>query len=471
MQAMWRLLSKDPYITRDAARLLLTHLVQLRGDQGTRFEKALLDDDVLMRQIDMIAHDEAPDCIWRKRGRTSYLFRFLAARFVGAPDSVGGCESIHAQWKWVETNRRHLTLKMLNSFCRLRNYVRSFGALPDYEDLRDHFDTLESYYNMLYQGIREGGEVSSRAVTDYPYRERFNVRGADLKLIAVDDSSSDDEPHNDIKDVDVAWGNYVRFLFAAHNIYCLTAIRPNTLIYIAENKSVAYREERREGESIGRAISIIWLEADTSEIRETLEAGEVMFSPPSGADGTLDVQNISVAELSLAAGYYPPNVTGDHSDRDIELMHERHFLQNNVERYKSRRASVTDGTAWRFVVDMESGVDIEYWNYETRDLGDHTKMSLARQLQERDQLSDDQRNKLWSQKKATLLTALNAGHGGAAPVAAAAAAPAAKAKGAVKGKGKGRAGVGRGGKAKAKGKGVVAKGKGLGKGAKGKGRG
>ncbi len=256
-----RLLSKDPYIAKEAANLLLDRLVTLRPGQATPFEAAMLADDRLMRDISTIANDPSPACIWRKRGRTAHLFRFLASRFIGAPDSVGACESIHAQWKWLEINRHNIKFKLLNALLRLRTYVTSYGSFPPFEDLRCHIDALESFDTTLYQSIRDGGQVAPSLVRDTPYLERFNLRGEDLDLIhggSVDDS---DEDVSDVKNVDVAWGNYVRFLLAPHNVYCLTALQRQTFFYVAENKSVAYRDAPKQGETIGRPISLIWLES------------------------------------------------------------------------------------------------------------------------------------------------------------------------------------------------------------------
>ena len=85
-------------------------------------------------------------------------------------------------------------------------------------------------------------------------------------------------------------------------------------------------------------------------------------------------------------------------------------------------------------------------------MGDHTKMSLARQLQARDSLSDDARNRVFSLPRATLLAMLRAGPG-VAPAAAAAHVPGrgrggakAKAKAAAVGRGAGRGRRGRGGR-------------------------
>ena len=454
-----RLLSKDPLVAKEAANVLLTRLVTLRSGLATPFEQSVLDDEQIMRDISTIANDYAPACIWRKRGRTAHLFRFLANRFTAAPDSVGECESIHAQWKWLEINRRGITFKLLNAMLRLRNYVTTFGSIPQFDDLSNHVTTLESYYAMLYQSIATDNLIAPPARRQHMFAERFNLRSADLELVRAIASDSDDDDATDVRSVDVAWGNYVRFLFAPHNVYCLTALNASMYFYVAENKSVAGRDAPKQGDALGRAISVIWLEKATDPGAlegELASATEEVFLPSSG-DASLNVADLSLAELSLTLGHYPAGVMDLHTARDIELMHERQFLEHSVERFDAKRVSATSGYGWSFIVDTSSGVDIEHWCYNNRHMGDHTKMSLARQLQARDGLSDDARNKLCALSRAGLLAMLRAGPG-VAPAAALAAYPPGPAPPAVPGRGRG--GRGRGAKGDGRGRGGGRRGRG-----------
>ncbi len=114
-------------------------------------------------------------------------------------------------------------------------------------------------------------------------------------------------------------------------------------------------------------------------------------------------------------------------------------------------------------MDASSEIDLEHWSYSNRDMGDHTKMSLARQLQARDNLSDAARNRAYSLPKATLLAMIRAGPGVAAAAALAAYPPAPPA-----GPVPGRGARGRGG-AKGKGKVPAVGGRAAGRGRRGKG--
>ena len=391
-----RLLSKDPLIAKEAANLLRDHLVTLRPGQATPYEQHLINDERLMREISLIADDPTPACIWRKRGRTAYLFRFLAVRFLGAPDSVGGCESIHAQWQWLECNRRNLKLPLMNALLSLRNYIRTFGELPSLDSLNDHLDALESFNASLYRALLEGGEVAPRMLRQVHFRERFNLTAGAADALVQDELDDEGDADSvDAKGVDIAWSNYVRFLFAPHNVYCVTALARNTYFYVAENKSVAYRDAPKVGEMMGRPISLVWLELNPDKDPQE-ELGWDVFSPCSGEEGELHISDVNLSEISLTSGYYPPDVLPSHTDRDVEIMHERRFLDLNVERMESRRVSARVGASWDFLVKTDSGIDLEHWAYETRDLGSHTKMSLARQLQARDNLTDDERDRAWT---------------------------------------------------------------------------
>ena len=93
------ILSTDPLTARAGARKLRDVLIRVRPDGATRYESFLINDPVLRQQISIMVDDPQPECVWRKAGRCAYLFRVLADRFVGAPDNVLDCESIHAQWE------------------------------------------------------------------------------------------------------------------------------------------------------------------------------------------------------------------------------------------------------------------------------------------------------------------------------------------------------------------------------------
>ena len=99
----------------------------------------------------------------------------------------------------------------------------------------------------------------------------------------------------------------------------------------------------------------------------------------------------TVAEISRAAGYFPP-VGDDARPRDVELLHEAAFLTHDLMVYRS--CPVTDPA--------------QPWDYELRDPVDAEavflaqpysamkKMALARAIQRGNELSDRARDRIYS---------------------------------------------------------------------------
>jgi hypothetical protein len=158
-----------------------------------------------------------------ERGRTKYLFKFLADRFVGAPDSVGDSESIHAVWKRVEETRRGVKFKLMNALLKLRSYVREYSDLPAWVDIKAYVESIDAQMAALYNSMIADQGMRSR---DTLYWERFNLRGTDLMLVraAPDDINADHQANTANATADIAFGNYLRFLFKKHSIYRLARL-------------------------------------------------------------------------------------------------------------------------------------------------------------------------------------------------------------------------------------------------------
>ena len=99
----------------------------------------------------------------------------------------------------------------------------------------------------------------------------------------------------------------------------------------------------------------------------------------------------TVAEIVRASGFYPPDITADHSARDIELIYETRVLELKVERISCRRASAKSGATWTLIINVNLGNDIEWAAYEERPLAELTKMHLVRCLQTRVGITGSQR--------------------------------------------------------------------------------
>ena len=338
---------------------------------------------------------------------------FLADRFVGAPDTVIDCESIHAQWQRLGGARRGVKLLMLNALIKLRNFYRTHGGLPGYEALEEHIELVRHGLQLDYAAAVAGRVDRRRFWYNVPFR--FNLRPMDVPLardvFGVGEGAAVPVVNN-VERLNRKWGNYLRYLFYNHHLYKCTALPGDRYFYVAENKSVAYRDQPRGEEAVGRPLSIVWYEAaagdDPAQAFIDLGPGEVLLHPCAGDQPELALLEASIAELSLAAGYYPP-VTVDATVREVELEHETHFLDHNVHVFQYKRFPVGDGTAlgkWSLIIDEDSGEDVELRHFETEARADLVKMALARMLQLRDGLARDDMLALVNLPKPVLIAAV-----------------------------------------------------------------
>ena len=402
------LLHPGPEEAKEAANVLLwapsVGLLRLRHDQCTPFERALLSSEILMQELQDFANAEPALRLWRGQGKFKNLFYFLANRFLGAPDHVLDAESVHAQWKWLEINRRGLKFKLLNALLKIRFYRFTNFGLPPHEEIEHQIEEIKKAHGARYRALVADGDVHPRMVCDMIYLSRFNLRAVDAALIREVDRAVAGK--SEANAADVSFANYVRFLFLPHHMYKFSGVvahGPQKYLLVTENKSVAYREDSRPHLTIGRHISVCWYEeAPDIEIDEELAPGEIFVIPAGGDTPCLPIQEMTLGEISQAAGHYP-RVLDHHTERDVEIMHEKAILSNGVDHVESRRA---EGPGWGRIVKTDTAGDIEWYHFERNDLADMTRVALSRALQVRDRLTDDQRKKIMNLKWEILFDAM-----------------------------------------------------------------
>ena len=165
-------------------------------------------------------------------------------------------------------------------------------------------------------------------------------------------------------------------------------------------------------------------------------------TPVAGGGAALQLVPCTLAQVSKASGYYPA-LAHDATARDEELLHEAAFLSHDLLVYERRPVEPTQNNlegSWDFILSDAKLAEDSY--IEDTPLADCVKMALARQLQLRDGLTNEQRNRISVLEKAVLLAQIAGGAGPALAPAPAVAAPAVP--GRRGGRGRGRRG-GRGG--------------------------
>ena len=99
-----------------------------------------------------------------------------------------------------------------------------YDELPPYRDPQTFINISDAAHNVVYETVRASG-VSR--VADIIYRERFTLRAIDIPLIRS--GEGDHDANSDVvaaASINVSWSNYVRFLFARHQVFSLTALEP-----------------------------------------------------------------------------------------------------------------------------------------------------------------------------------------------------------------------------------------------------
>ena len=432
-----KLLSKDAAKAQVAAMQLHEHLIRRASpDQRTPFEASIITDPILMDEIAAFSIVPEPCLLWRMNGRFKNIFKFLAVRFLAAPDSVLECEGVHARWQWLCVVRRRIKFLFLNGLLKVQDYLHSFGSLPTFDQLEEFIALAFDTEKALYASVVSNPDVAGDYV-HHMYSERFGLSALDITLIKHNLPAA---PAAAERTPQVAWGNYVRWLFEPQHFYSFNQLSPKRWLFIAANKSLPNRDGKTEGEAVGRVLSIIWYEETAAS-----EGLELHVAPVTGGDGRLELMESTIAEISLAAGYHP-ELSDNLTAREHELIHERDLLTHDVIVRRGHRLTYAEGADlgpdWSFALDCEAE-NVEDYCFARRPLQMLTKMDLARMLQRRDGLTVCQRDAVWLLSKTVLTNALATGVAAAAPAPAGrgrAAGARGAGRAAVVGAGRGRAG-------------------------------
>ena len=166
-----------------AAVSLVAQLVTTRPDNRTSFEKLLVDSADLWSNLEEFSQAAPAVCLWHGRGKFETLYKFLAPRFLLAPDHVLDTERIHARWQWYCAQRRNLRLPTLNALLRLQHYLEQQGELPSHELLLDPLLAEHAEHKAAVGAVAAEGQVaigwrfSTRSVT--PTMLNININGCE----------------------------------------------------------------------------------------------------------------------------------------------------------------------------------------------------------------------------------------------------------------------------------------------------
>ena len=155
-----KLLSTDKQVAQAAAKALSRHIASTRPSNRTLFEKHVFDTEHLWRNLVEFADAEPPVLLWQRHGQFENLFKFLAPRFLLAPDNVLDCERTHARWQWACSNQRSLKIHSLNASLRIVFYLENNDSFPSHETLWPHLDAERAEHRLSMRDIVAEDEIA-----------------------------------------------------------------------------------------------------------------------------------------------------------------------------------------------------------------------------------------------------------------------------------------------------------------------
>ena len=166
---------------------------------------------------------------------------------------------------------------------------------------------------------------------------------------------------------------------------------PAVVFHVAENKILAGREHRGEGDAEGRNIVITFFE-DT----DTSSPAMRVVRPVDRSGAGFRPRLLTIAELLQTRGEQVPLDMSGSSSADVELYLEERLAHRELRRYSG--ALETDAAnRWTYTLSDDSNAEEEFMAEVP--LGQHTKVTLARCLE---RLSGDDRRTSWGLAVATL---------------------------------------------------------------------
>ena len=224
MRTSWlagAVLSPDAAAAQRAARELHDKLIRTHETAQTTFEKAVVADGRLEMLAAFVDRPE-PVVLWRDGGRYAALFRWLAVRFLGNPDHVLECESVHAQWQWIEAVAHNIKMKQLNAQLAVRAWLQQHHDLPSHEDLIPYIDAVQEDARRRYAIVAAGEAVAEGHRAEHLYLERFNLTAADAVCLGARRHARTSAPS-----ATTAFRNYFAGVLSPGSFYSVEGLRPS----------------------------------------------------------------------------------------------------------------------------------------------------------------------------------------------------------------------------------------------------
>ena len=189
----------------------------------------------------------------------------------------------------------------------------------------------------------------------------------------------------------VSWRNYIRSVFQKGFMYRLSC-KPSVILYVAENKTLAGKEDRKYGgEALGRKMAIVFF--------EDLIGSDLVRRVDRETSGMKQVL-LSVAELLQTVGGVAVPADPGSPASQTEILLERLYEGLRVQRF----SGITEpGAHEPHVFQLDGEVGAEQALAQETPVANHTKMLLARALQRNNEFAPDETlQSAWGESLASL---------------------------------------------------------------------
>ena len=362
-----RLLSTRTAEAQECARTLARHLAETAPGARTRFENHLFETDELWTELVDFGNARPPVPLWKGRGHFQNLFRFLAPRFLAAPDHVLDCERQHARWQWVCAAKRGLKMPGLNAFLRCTSYLEKHGGeFPPDEALAEHLEASRAQLRWDSLEANEASDVAPGWRQEMVWAERFNLRSQDHELLEGAGPQVPPEPQD--TSFAARWRNYIRNILRRGSWYSFASC-PEVFFYVSENKIVAGRRSRGEGEAVGRSLAVVFF--------EPLGAGQDIVRRVDREHHAMTPKLLTIAELMTNCGIRVP-LDASKTAAENEMALEEAFASEDLRRFTGHLETSADEV---HVYTLSDDVPAEAAFLEQEPFETLTKMALARLLE------------------------------------------------------------------------------------------
>ena len=136
--------------------------MKTRPANRTSFEKHLFTQEELWQNLEDFSNANPPVLLWQGHGKYIHIFKFLAPRFLLAPDHVLDAERIHARWQWLCSLKRSMKVQTLNASLRLMHHLEHNQTLPESETLLEHLEAERRQHRMALDAVDEDVALGRR---------------------------------------------------------------------------------------------------------------------------------------------------------------------------------------------------------------------------------------------------------------------------------------------------------------------